>query len=77
MSTGAAVTHARAGLLLLNPFRWTKRGRFPRKHASGGWFRTHAKLWLTESAPKFEVRCQHVAKCYSPLRLAPAVSSEN
>jgi len=28
-------------------FRWTKKGRFPAKHASGGWLRSDVERWLT------------------------------
>ncbi len=27
-------------------FRWTKRGRFPGKHVSGGWLRSDVERWL-------------------------------
>ena len=29
-------------------FRWIQKGRFPRKHASGGWLRSDIELWLAE-----------------------------
>ena len=29
-------------------FRWIQKGRFPRKHASGGWLRSEIELWLAE-----------------------------
>ena len=32
-------------------FRWTKRGRFPRKHVSGGWLRSDVERWLAEKIP--------------------------
>lgn len=27
-------------------FRWTKAGRFPQKHESGGWLRSEVERWL-------------------------------
>jgi predicted DNA-binding transcriptional regulator AlpA len=29
-------------------FRWTKKGRFPRKHKSGKWLRSDVERWLSE-----------------------------
>src|SRR6202043_2423885 len=29
-------------------FRWTKKGRFPGKHGSGGWLRSDVERWLAE-----------------------------
>ena len=29
-------------------FRWIRKSRFPRKHASGGWLRSEIELWLAE-----------------------------
>jgi predicted DNA-binding transcriptional regulator AlpA len=29
-------------------FRWTRSGRFPHKHASGGWLRSDIELWLAQ-----------------------------
>jgi predicted DNA-binding transcriptional regulator AlpA len=29
-------------------FRWTKRGLFPQRHASGGWLRSDVEKWLAE-----------------------------
>jgi predicted DNA-binding transcriptional regulator AlpA len=29
-------------------FRWTKKGRFPRKHKSGQWLRADVERWLSE-----------------------------
>lgn len=31
-------------------FRWTKSGRFPQKHKSGGWLRSDVERWLAEHA---------------------------
>lgn len=31
-------------------FRWTKAGRFPQKHKSGGWLRSDIEKWLAEHA---------------------------
>jgi predicted DNA-binding transcriptional regulator AlpA len=33
-------------------FRWTKRGRFPRKHALGGWLRFEVEFWLREGSAR-------------------------
>ncbi|MEJ1962899.1 MAG: AlpA family phage regulatory protein [Gammaproteobacteria bacterium] len=31
-------------------FRWTKIGRFPQRHKSGGWLRSDVERWLAEHA---------------------------
>jgi predicted DNA-binding transcriptional regulator AlpA len=32
-------------------FRWIQKGRFPRKHVSGGWLRSEIEVWLAEKTP--------------------------
>ena len=33
-------------------FRWTKSGRFPRRHASGGWLRSDVESWLRDGSAR-------------------------
>lgn len=35
-------------------YRWTRRGGFPAKHASGGWLRSDIESWLSQRATRIQ-----------------------
>jgi predicted DNA-binding transcriptional regulator AlpA len=41
-------------------FRWIQKGRFPRKHASGGWLRSDIEHWLSRRAAGPEPETAHL-----------------
>jgi predicted DNA-binding transcriptional regulator AlpA len=48
-------------------FRWVEKGRFPRKHVSGGWLRSDIELWLAEKTrPDSTADCQAVPPARYP-----------